>query len=63
MLRKGMDADLLLLDRNPLADIRNTRAIHAVMQGGRLYDRVSLDAMLEHVTKLTAEDPGISFHE
>jgi imidazolonepropionase-like amidohydrolase len=31
----GFQADLLVLDRNPLADIRNTRAIHAVFIGGR----------------------------
>ena len=35
-------ADLLLLDANPLADIRNTRRIHAVIQGGGLVDREAL---------------------
>jgi imidazolonepropionase-like amidohydrolase len=35
-------ADLLLLDADPLADIRNTRRIHAVVQGGRFVDRESL---------------------
>jgi imidazolonepropionase-like amidohydrolase len=55
-IRKGMDADLLLLDRNPLADIRNTRAIRAVMQGGRLYNRAALDAMLDHVRNLPPEE-------
>jgi hypothetical protein len=37
-LEPGKLADLVILDRDPLADIRNTQAIHAVMRGGRLYD-------------------------
>jgi imidazolonepropionase-like amidohydrolase len=39
---EGKVADLLLLDGDPLADIRNTRRIHAVIQGGRLVDREAL---------------------
>ena len=34
--------DLLLLDANPLEDIRNTRRIRAVIQGGRVIDRARL---------------------
>lgn len=45
----GMDADLLLLAQDPLADIRGVRAILAVMQGGRLYDRAELDGMLNEL--------------
>jgi imidazolonepropionase-like amidohydrolase len=41
-IEEGKVADLLLLDADPLADIRNTRRIHAVIQGGRLVDRESL---------------------
>jgi imidazolonepropionase-like amidohydrolase len=44
-------ADLVLLDANPLVDIRATRRIHAVIANGRLYDRAALDALrvdLEH---------------
>ena len=36
-LRVGSDADLVLLDRNPLDDISATRDIAWVMQRGRLY--------------------------
>jgi imidazolonepropionase-like amidohydrolase len=32
----GMNADLVLLSADPLADIRNTRAIRAVIQDGRV---------------------------
>ena len=34
----GKIADLVLLDANPLADIRNTRRIVGVMANGRYYD-------------------------
>lgn len=34
-LERGKRADLLLLDADPLADIRNTRRIHTVWIGGR----------------------------
>ena len=42
----GMLADLVLLDRDPLADIRNTAAIRAVVANGRFFDRPALDALL-----------------
>lgn len=42
----GKRADLVLLDANPLADIANTRRIHAVIVGGRLLDRRLLDREL-----------------
>ena len=34
-LEKGKAADLIVLDKNPLDDIRNTRTIHAVYLAGR----------------------------
>src|SRR6185436_5083646 len=46
---KGKLADLVLLDANPLQDIRNTRRITAVVANGRLYDRAALDQLLRHV--------------
>lgn len=42
-LEPGKIADLVVLDRNPLADIRNTLSISQVMQGGGLYDAATLD--------------------
>ena len=56
MLKAGMDADLLLLEKNPLADVRNVRHIRAVMQGGHLYARTALDAMLERVKSMTENE-------
>jgi Tol biopolymer transport system component len=38
----GKQADLLLLDADPLQDIRNTQKIWKVIQGGRVVDREAL---------------------
>ena len=40
---------LVLLDRNPLEDIRNTRSIRGVSVGGRWLNRGQLDDLLEDV--------------
>ena len=45
-IETGKAADLVLLDRNPLEDIGATRAIHAVVLRGSVYDRAALDKML-----------------
>jgi imidazolonepropionase-like amidohydrolase len=42
----GYQADLVLLDANPLADIRNTRRIAGVMLRGKFLDRRALDSLL-----------------
>ena len=34
-LAKGKAADFVVLDKDPLADIRNSRTIHAVYLGGK----------------------------
>ena len=38
----GKRADMVLLDADPLTDIRNTRRIASVIKGGRLVDRPSI---------------------
>jgi len=43
-IEPGKLADLVLLDADPSADIRNTRRIRAVIQAGRLVDRDALKA-------------------
>lgn len=43
----GNDADLVLLDANPLADISAARRVHGVMVRGRWVSRSELNAMLE----------------
>ena len=41
-IEKGKWADLVILDADPIADIRNTRRIAAVVQGGRVVDRPAI---------------------
>lgn len=48
-IETGKFADLVLLDRDPLADIRNTGRIRAVVLHGKLLDRAALDGMLQSV--------------
>jgi imidazolonepropionase-like amidohydrolase len=45
-IQPGRRADLVLLDANPLADIRNTLTISGVMLGGRWLTRTDLDALI-----------------
>ncbi len=42
---KGRLADLVLLDANPLDDIRNTQRIHAVVANGRYFPREALQRL------------------
>ena len=39
----GKLADLVVLDKNPLDDIKNTNTIRFVMKNGRMYDGNTLD--------------------
>ena len=57
----GYAADLVLLDANPLQDIRNTRRINAVMLRGQWLDRAALDELLTkarppHAQNVRSED-------
>ena len=45
----GKVADLVLLDANPLDDIRNTQKIAGVVAGGRYFSRANLDRILGDV--------------
>jgi imidazolonepropionase-like amidohydrolase len=48
-VEKGKLADLVLLDANPLDDIRNTQKIAAVIVNGRYLSRAELDKILAGV--------------
>lgn len=41
----GKDADLVLLDENPLADVKNLASINAVVRAGQLHARADLEAL------------------
>jgi imidazolonepropionase-like amidohydrolase len=49
----GKLADLVLLDANPLEDIRNTAKVNAVVLRGRLFDRTELDRVLAVIEEST----------
>lgn len=42
-IEEGKLADLIIMDKNPLDDIRNTNTVFQVMKNGRLYDANTLD--------------------
>lgn len=48
-IEKGKLADMVLLDANPLDDIRNTQKIAGVVANGRYFSRADLDKMLAGV--------------
>jgi imidazolonepropionase-like amidohydrolase len=45
-VKKGKLANLVLLDSNPLVDIRNTATINAVVLNGRFFSRADLNDLL-----------------
>jgi imidazolonepropionase-like amidohydrolase len=48
-------ADLLVLDRNPVENSRNSNSISMVMINGRLYDGNTLDEVYPRQRKLTMQ--------
>jgi imidazolonepropionase-like amidohydrolase len=53
-IEPGKAADLVLLDANPLADIKATRAIRMVVLRGVVFDRGRLDRILADTSKQVA---------
>ena len=47
VIAEGKDADLILLDANPLLDIENSKRIHGVMLRGQWYSEAELERRLE----------------
>jgi imidazolonepropionase-like amidohydrolase len=56
VVETGHAADLVLLEANPLEDIRNTRKIAAVIMGGKYYSRQELDRMLAQIAEMTKNE-------
>ena len=46
VIETGFEADLVMLDSNPLEEIASTRRIHGVMLRGAWHSRAEIDALL-----------------
>lgn len=57
-VESGKRADLVLLRKDPLVDVRNAAKIKGVMVNGRWLPRAELNAMLARVAKQFADPPG-----
>lgn len=55
-IEPGKRADLVLLEANPLDDIRNTQRIYAVILRGKLLDRKSFDGLLIRAAELALQN-------
>ena len=50
-LEPGKLADLVVLDRNPLADIRNSDSVRLVVVNGRVFDAATMNEIGNHPRK------------
>jgi Tol biopolymer transport system component len=54
-IEAGKLADILVLDQDPLADLRNTASLRFVMKNGRLYDATTLNEVWPRERALPAQ--------
>lgn len=59
-IEEGKVADILLLEKNPLNNIKNSTSIQSVFYNGSLYSRKELDAMLTYVEENVSGISGLS---
>ncbi|MEH6537318.1 MAG: amidohydrolase family protein [Psychroserpens sp.] len=61
-LEKGKVADILLLNENPLIDIKNSTSIDMLFFNGSLYNREELNGFLNYVTQNVSGIKGLSIN-
>jgi len=62
-IEAGFRADLILLAKNPLEDIKNTKTINAVIANGKYLDRKELDNILEAIKQVNNKVREVSINE
>jgi len=55
IVRVGAIADLVVLDQNPLLDIRNSRKVHMVIREGRVYNKEFINQQLESIRMMNQQ--------
>lgn len=54
-IEEGKEADFILLEKNPIEDIKSTRTIKAVYTGKKFYNRTQLDKLLNEVKVIAGQ--------
>lgn len=62
-IEAGHRADLVLLEKNPLENIKNTKTINAVITNGKLLDRTALDQILQSIKDANNNSRKINIDE
>ncbi|WP_395373408.1 amidohydrolase family protein [Marinicella sp. W31] len=62
-MKNGYKANLVLLRKNPLTDIRHTRSIESVIINGQLLNRQQLDTILERIRMANNETRTIDISD
>jgi imidazolonepropionase-like amidohydrolase len=57
---KGKRANLVLLDKNPLENISNSKAINTVIINGRVLDRKKLDDLIHEASVIVSKYKGVN---
>ncbi len=56
----GKDANLVLLDGNPVETVSNLHGVHAVVRAGVFYSRLALEELKEQaVGRISADEPDL----
>ena len=63
MIKSGYRADLVLLDKNPLINIANSKSIDTVIANGKVFHRKTLDAMLAAVKQANDRSRSVEIDE